>query len=94
MRDMTSTQEDRALARAKYLTGLMWHIGVFVVINAFLWTLDLVAGQSGIQWAFWITLFWGFGLAFHVVAYLIDGRQFEERAAERYLKEQQEHSAK
>jgi len=91
---MTNSQEERARDRAKYRTGLMWHVGVFVVINAFFWTLDLVVGQAGLQWAYWITLFWGVALAFHIVAYLIDGRQIEDRSADKYLKEQQEHGAK
>jgi len=91
---MTNSQEERARDRAKYRTGLMWHVGVFVVINAFFWTLDLVVGQAGLQWAYWITLFWGVALAFHIVAYLIDGRQIEDRSADKYLKEHQEHGAK
>ena len=31
------------------------------------------------NWSIWITLFWGFALAFHGLAFLIDGRQIEER---------------
>jgi hypothetical protein len=40
-----------------------------------------------LQWAYWITAFWGLALAFHVLAYLIDGRQVERRWAERYSRE-------
>lgn len=32
---------------AKYLTGLLWHIGAFVIINAFFWLLDIVTGVDG-----------------------------------------------
>ncbi len=71
---MSITPEEQE-RRATYLTGLMWHIGTFVIINTFFWVLDLVVGQSGIQWAYWITLFWGFALAFHVLAYLVVGRR-------------------
>lgn len=81
----TPTPEQRAAHRAKYLTGVLWHVGTFVIINAFFWMLDLVVGEPGIQWAFWITLFWGFALAFHVLAYLVDGRQVEERKTQDYL---------
>jgi hypothetical protein len=65
-----STPEARARERTESFTGLMWHIGTFVVINAFLWVLDIVVGVGGVQWAYWITFFWGIGLAFHVLAYL------------------------
>lgn len=82
---MTATPVDRARARARYLTGLMWHIGAFVILNAFFWTLDLIVGQSGVQWAFWITLFWGLALAFHVLAYVVAGRQVEARKTREYL---------
>lgn len=82
--------EDLARRRARYLTGLLWHLGAFVIINGFFWLLDLGVGQSGAQWAYWITLAWGFGVLFHVLAWLIDGRQVERRRAERYL--EKEHS--
>ena len=71
---MSITPEEQA-RRAKYLTGLMWHVGAFLIINAFFWILDAMTGQAGIQWAYWITLFWGFALAFHVLAYLVVGRR-------------------
>lgn len=77
-----STPEERAERRAKYLSDVVWHAGAFVIVNALLWTLDLTIGAPGIQWAFWITLFWGFALAFHLLAYVVDDRQLEQRKAE------------
>ena len=44
-------------------------------------------GQSGLQWAFWITGVWGFALAFHILAYIVDGRDLATRRA-RHLLEQ------
>ena len=76
--------------RAKYLTGTLWHVGAFIIINAFFWILDLLTGPDGIQWAFWITLFWGFALLFHVLAWFIDGRQIERRQVDRYLEKEQQ----
>jgi hypothetical protein len=86
---MTSTPEQLARKRAKDLSALVWHIGTFLIINAFFWILDLAIGQSGLQWAYWITLFWGLGLAFHVLTYLVQGRQLEERKTQQYLDESQ-----
>jgi hypothetical protein len=83
------SREELAQRRARYLSGLVWHAGAFVIINAFFWGLDLLVGEPGIQWAIWITVFWGFALAFHALAYLVDGRQLERRRAQRYLDEEQ-----
>ena len=78
--------ELRARERAKYLTGLLWHAGTFVIINAFFWLLDGL-GAGGINWSPWITLFWGLALAFHALAYWIDGRQIEDRKTREYTDE-------
>jgi hypothetical protein len=91
VRSETQTPEARALGRARYLTGLLWHLGAFVIINGFFWLIDATLGAEGIQWAYWITGVWGFALAFHVLAYLVAGRQVESRRAERYLAEQDRH---
>ena len=85
-----STPESRAQKRAKSYTGLLWHIGVFIVINAFFWTLDLVTGAEGIQWAYWITIFWGLALAFHVVAYLVGDSGVEQRKYQKALVEEKQ----
>lgn len=82
------TPEEQASRRAKYLSDVVWHAGAFVIINALFWILDLTIGAPGIQWAFWITLFWGFALAFHMLAYIVDGRQLERRKARQYLDEE------
>jgi hypothetical protein len=87
------TAEQRARRRAKYLTGVLWHVGAFVIINAFFWILDLTVGQSGLQWAYWITAVWGFGLVFHLLAYYIDGRGVEQGKYQKYLAEEQEREA-
>jgi hypothetical protein len=79
-----TTPEMRARRRAEYLAGLIWHVGTFVIINVFLWVLDAL-GAGGIDWAFWVTGMWGIGLAFHVLAYLVDGRGLEERKTQEYL---------
>ncbi len=55
-----------------------------MIINIFFWLLDAM-GPAGVNWAFWITATWGFALAFHALAYLIDGRQLEQRKTRQYL---------
>jgi hypothetical protein len=83
-----STIEERARARARYTTGLLWHAGAFLIINAFFVLIDLMTG-GGVNWALWIALPWGFALAFHTLAYAIDGRQVERRKTVEYMEEEQ-----
>jgi hypothetical protein len=89
----TQTLETRARRRAKYLTGLLWHVGAFVVLNAFFWILDLATG-GGVTWAYWLTGAWALALAFHALAWLIDGRGVEDRKTEQYLEEDRRRAAR
>ena len=83
-----STPEARARRRAKDFTGLMWHVGAFVIVNVFLWFID-IAGGGGVQWAYWVTIPLGIGLAFHVLAYLLDDSGLEQRKYQKFLAEEQ-----
>lgn len=80
---MNSTPEERAEKRVKDFTDVAWHIAAYVIVNTFLW---FIAPQA----AFWVTLGWGIGLAFHVAAYFIgdDGRS--SRRYQKYLAEERE----
>lgn len=82
-----TSAEGRAARRARYLSGLVWHAGTFVIINGFFWILDWIGG-GGANWAFWITLMWGLALAFHALAYYVDGRGMEDRRAAEFLEEE------
>lgn len=85
-----TTPEGRALRRAKEYSSMLWHIGAFVIINAMLWFLDVIVGGDGLQWAYWVTVFWGIGLAFHVVAYFVDGSGLEEKKYQEFLAQERE----
>ena len=84
-----NTPEERAHKRVKNFTDLMWHVATFVIVNAFLWGIDIVGG-GGVDWAYWVTIPWGIGLAFHVAAYLLDESGLQNRKYQRYLAEEQE----
>lgn len=90
--DQRNETLERAQQRAHFLTGLEWHVGTFVIINIFFWFIDIGLGQGGVQWAFWIAIPWSFALAFHALAYLIDGRQIEERKTREFIR-QEEHES-
>jgi hypothetical protein len=65
----------------------MWHTGLFVVVNAFLWAQDIVAG-GGLEYAYWVTIPWGVGLISHGVAYMLGARRVEERTDEAAVQEE------
>ncbi len=81
------TPEERARKRVEEFTGLMWHIASFVIINGFLWAIDLFQG-GGPDWAFWVTIGWGIGVGFHIAAYLLDDNGGQSRRYQRYLEEE------
>lgn len=87
--DLEPTPEQRARKRAKEFVGLLWHVATFFIVNPFLWGIDIVTG-NGVNWAYWVTLAWGIGLAFHVAAYLLDDSGFEDRFYRKFLAEEQE----
>ncbi len=74
-----------ARASGSGLTNLLWHAGIFVVVNAFIWLQDIALGD-GLGYAYWITIPWGVGLAIHALTYLFGiggvtpGVEAEERA--------------
>jgi hypothetical protein len=85
----SSTAQERAVKRSKDYTGMLWHIATFVIINGMLWAIDLMTGGS--YWAFWITLFWGAALLFHIAWYFIDvsreGSRYEKFLADEQKKD-------
>ncbi len=80
---VNNTPEERARKRAKNFTDLMWHVVTFVIVNAFLWVITPGA-------AFWVTISWGVGLAFHIAAYLLDERGGQDRRYQRFLAEERD----
>ena len=79
--DTNSTPEQRAAERVKNRTDVMWHVATYVIINVFLW---LIVPQA----AFWVTIGWGIGLAFHVAHYLIGDDGPENRRYQKFLAEE------
>ena len=76
-----STPEARAAKRVKDRTDVMWHVATYLIVNVFLWILDITT-DGGVGWAVAINLIWGSGLIFHVASYYID----DSRQGKRYEK--------
>lgn len=51
------------------LSELIWHAGVFVLVNAFIWVQD-IAISEGVDYAYWVTIPWAVGLLVHASVYL------------------------
>lgn len=79
---------DRARAHVKHVRDFLYHLMVFVFVNGLLVILDLRAGLStqpvlGLDWAYWVILFWGIGLIAHAIYAFMD----EYRVQKVYEKE-------
>ena len=80
---------DQAHTRRTHLADLQWHAGIFLLVNAFLWIQDIAAG-GGLDYAYWTTIPWGFGLAMHAMAYAMsDRREPPREVVEEAVKELQ-----
>lgn len=76
----------------KAARDFMYHLMVFVFVNGLLVILDVRAGSGdqailGLDWAYLVILFWGFGLMAHAV-YAFFG---DHRLQARYEKEKSRH---
>ncbi len=83
---MNSTPEERAEKRVKDFTDVAWHAAAYVIVNVFLW---IIVPQA----AFWVTLGWGIGLAFHVAYYFIGDGDRGNRRYQKYLAEERQKDA-
>ncbi len=72
---------------------LLWHTGVFILINAYVWAQDFALG-SGLDYAYLMTIPWAVGLSIHAFRYFtgeldtatadeIDLRELEEKELQR-----------
>jgi hypothetical protein len=60
------------------LSELIWHTGVFLVVNTFIWVQDIAVG-GGVDYAYWVTIPWGIGLAIHALTYAREHPRNESR---------------
>jgi protein-S-isoprenylcysteine O-methyltransferase Ste14 len=59
------------------LSDLLWHAGIFLVVNAFIWAQDIAMG-GGVDYAFWITIPWGIGLTIHAATFFQSRRTLDK----------------
>jgi hypothetical protein len=80
---------EMAKEHLKAIRDFMYHLMTFVFVSGLLVILDVRAGVGdgavlGLDWAYWVILFWGMGLMGHAV-YAFFG---EHRVRARYETEQ------
>lgn len=85
------TQDDSAVELArehnKKVRDFFYHLMVYVLVNALLVVIDLRGGETsqtvfGLDWAYWVILFWGFGIIGHGIYVYFDdyrARKLAER---------------
>lgn len=83
-----TTPEERATRRLKEINGFLWHGATYLIINGFLWFIDLLNG--GLDFAYWVSISWGIGLAFHAAAVLIGEDDKSSPRYQRLLKKEQQ----
>ena len=59
--------------KRKAVADFMYHFMVYVFVGALLVILDVRAGTAdnavlGLDWAYWVLLFWGMGVAGHAIS--------------------------
>jgi hypothetical protein len=80
--------DPRYKAAQKYVRGVKefyTHLAVFVIINAFLFGVDVLTGSG--WWFYWVALSWGIGLTIHAYVAFIDNRFFGSNWEERKIAE-------
>ena len=70
--EQTDTALESAKKHLKAIRDFMYHLMVFLFVNGLLVILDVRAGTGdqavlGLDWAYWVILFWGIGLVGHAI---------------------------
>ncbi|OPY40387.1 MAG: hypothetical protein A4E42_02147 [Methanoregulaceae archaeon PtaU1.Bin222] len=88
---MVDDTRERAKRRVEELKGFYSHLAVFLVINGILILINIVT-SPGSWWFYWVTIFWGIGLAFHASSVFggrrLFSREWEEKKIQQYIDEE------
>ncbi|MFC2142939.1 2TM domain-containing protein [Candidatus Aenigmatarchaeota archaeon] len=61
---MVNERELRRMAKER--VDFKSHLGAYIIINVMLFFINIILTR-GALWFYWVTVFWGVGLAFHYV---------------------------
>jgi hypothetical protein len=82
---MTDPRYKAAQKHVREIKGFYTHLAVFVIINAFLFVMDLLTGPG--WWFYWVVWSWGLGLAIHAYITFVGHRLFGPAWEERKMAE-------
>ena len=77
----TAVAPDRsaqAEERSKVREGFVWHLGTYLIMMGFFTAIALMAG-TGFVWVLWVAIPWGLGVAFHALAFVVEGTRLVRR---------------
>lgn len=64
--------------RSKVREGFVWHLGTYLIMMGFFCAIALMA-DTGFRWVLWVAIPWGLGLAFHALAFVVEGTRLVRR---------------
>jgi hypothetical protein len=73
-----NAREHEEAQRRRELQDFFQHLIVFIVVNLVLFTIDLIS-SPGDFWFYWVTLFWGIGIAIQAFGVLALDRRLADR---------------
>jgi hypothetical protein len=83
-------QEDlkyqRAQKRVEAIRGFYIHLGVYVIVNVFLFLINIITSPEGL-WFYWVLLGWGIGVAAHAFTVFGADRLFGSDWEEKKIRE-------
>ena len=63
----------RAKERVEEIKGFYIHLGVYLIINAALFTINMITNPDAL-WFYWPMIGWGVGLAIHFFVFATEGK--------------------
>jgi len=82
----TEDRYQKAKRRVKEIRGFYIHLVVYVLVNAFLFLLDITT-SPGVFWFYWPLLGWGIGLVLHAAYVFAFGHWLGPEWEEKKIKE-------
>lgn len=84
---MTDPARKRAEQHVKLVRDFFYHLMTYVFVGALLVILDLSVDTGankvlGMDWAYWVILFWGLGVVGHGISVYFGNRRVEKLADE------------
>jgi hypothetical protein len=83
---------ERAKKRVEEIKGFYVHLGVYLIVNAALFAIDIVSSPDTL-WFYWPMLGWGIGLGIHAFTMVTEGRllgpEWEARKVQELLQREE-----